>query len=119
MGQYYKVVNLDKKQYLEPHGFGNGAKLMEFASGGGTMMALGVLLADGNGCGGGDLDSSDPLVGSWAGDRIVIAGDYADRSWNAENPSDERTLYQRLDEDGFKDISADIRRVLVEAGESV
>ena len=79
MGQYYLVVNLDKRQYLHPHDCLDGMKLMEFAGGNcGTMACLVVLLADGNGRGGGDLDSDDPLIGSWAGDRIVVAGDYAD-----------------------------------------
>ena len=84
MGQYYYVVNLDKKQYLCPHKFNDGAKLMEFGhSTEGTLLALTVLLADGNGRGGGDLhiearQDMRKLLGSWAGDRIVIAGDYAD-----------------------------------------
>ena len=79
MGQYYVIVNLDKGEYLHPHRFNDGLKLLEFGSSGcATMLALAVLLADGNGRGGGDLDSDDALVGSWAGDRIVVAGDYAD-----------------------------------------
>jgi hypothetical protein len=79
MGQNYYIVNPKKRQYLHPHKFGDGLKLMEFgASGSGTMMGLAVLLADGNGRGGGDLRSENPLIGSWAGDPIVIAGDYAD-----------------------------------------
>ena len=28
MGQYYKVVNKTKKEFLDPHSFGHGAKLM-------------------------------------------------------------------------------------------
>jgi 3-deoxy-D-manno-octulosonic acid (KDO) 8-phosphate synthase len=31
MGQYYKIVNVDKKQYLSPWTFHEGAKLMEFS----------------------------------------------------------------------------------------
>ena len=42
------------------------------------MLGLAILLADGNNRGGGDLRSEHPIIGSWAGDRIVIAGDYAD-----------------------------------------
>ncbi len=76
MGQYYKIVNLDKRQYLHPHKFGDGLKLLEFGAGGsGTMCGLAILLADGNGRGGGDLRSNASVIGSWAGDRIVIAGD--------------------------------------------
>ena len=79
MGQYYKVVNTTKKQVMIPHSFGSGAKLMEFSSDGMSIMqGLAVLLADGNGRGGGDLNSSNSIVGSWAGDQIVVAGDYAD-----------------------------------------
>ena len=79
MGQYYLIVNIDKRQYLNPHKCGDGLKLLEFASGScGTLAALAILLADGNGRGGGDLHSDNPVIGSWAGDRIAIAGDYAD-----------------------------------------
>ena len=79
MGQYYRVMNVTKKQYMKPHDFGEGAKLMEFSmSNGGIMTALAVLLANSNGRGGGDIRSDDPLIGSWAGDRIVVCGDYAE-----------------------------------------
>jgi len=79
MGQYYLTVNLDKGEYLDPHKFGDGLKLLEFGdSASGTMTGLAILLADGNGRGGGDLRSENPVIGSWKGDRIVVAGDYAD-----------------------------------------
>jgi hypothetical protein len=121
MGQYYKIVNLDKRQYVHPHRLGNGVKLLEFGcSAMGALTAVAILLADGNGRGGGDLyqtgtvkgsakdigyqafpkkvpddmrvdhewdhdkgkvvfQSRVPkIIGSWAGDRIVVAGDYAD-----------------------------------------
>ena len=79
MGQYYKIVNIKKKQYISPHTFGDGSKLMEFSmSANGVLAGLSILLADGNGRGGGDLNSDNPIVGSWAGDNIVITGDYAD-----------------------------------------
>lgn len=80
MGQYYKIVNVKKKQYITPHTFGDGAKLMEFGmSANGVLAGLAILLADGNGRGGGDLNSENEIIGSWAGDNIVIAGDYADQ----------------------------------------
>ena len=88
MGQYYLLVNIDKKEFLHPHKLGDGLKLMEFAgSGDGTMLALGLLLADGCGRGGGDFHArkgSNPdlaLIGRRKGDRIVIAGDYADKGF--------------------------------------
>lgn len=97
MGQYYKIVNLDKRQYLRPSDFKDGAKLMEFgASGQGTMSALAVLLAHGNGRGFGDCRSEDPIVGSWAGDRIVVTGDYADPG-GFGLPPDGESLYEIAD----------------------
>lgn len=133
MGQYYLVVNLDKQQYLHPHRMGDGLKLMEFGSSAdGTMMGLAVLLADGNGRGGGDLRSDHPIIGTWAGDRIVIAGDYADDG-NHVDPSfitvdllakarDDRclepdeelgdfNLYQ-IASYSFEDVSAQVRESL-------
>ena len=96
MGQYYLIVNVDKGEYLNPHRFGDGLKLLEFGpSGSGTMTGLAVLLADGNGRGGGDLGSDHPIIGSWAGNRIVVAGDYAD-PWNFIPEGDMNELYHKL-----------------------
>lgn len=81
MGQYYKPVNLTKKEFLYSHTFGDGLKLTEFGfSSMGMMAGLAILLADGNGQGGGDIneDAVTGVVGRWRGDKIVIAGDYAD-----------------------------------------
>ena len=117
MGQYYHIVNIDKRESLNPHILGDGLKLMEFASGGGTMTALAILLSDGNGRGGGDFRGESPRIGSWAGDRIVIAGDYADPGkWGfpkCEMPDtpDGVTLYAIASET-FEDISEEMREVI-------
>ena len=114
MGQYYLTVNLDKREYLYPHKFGDGLKLLEFGdSGGGTMTGLAILLADGNGRGGGDLDSENPIVGSWAGDRIVIAGDYADEGRFVEpghgHDNDNLHIYAS---EHFTDISGEVIKAM-------
>ena len=103
MGQYYKIVNVKKKQYITPYIFGDGAKLMEFSmSASGVLAGLAILLADGNGRGGGDLSSENEIVGSWAGDNIVIAGDYADKGKFVKHP--EQNLYEVSQAEG-EDIS--------------
>ncbi len=57
MGQYYGIYNLNKKEYMNPHKFDDGAKLLEFAcSQDGILTPLTILLAHGNGRGGGDLN---------------------------------------------------------------
>jgi len=106
MGQYYKIVNIKKKQYITPHTFGDGAKLMEFSmSASGVLAGLAILLADGNGRGGGDLHSENDIVGSWAGDNIVIAGDYADTGKFVKEP--EQNLYEVASSEG-EDISVKV-----------
>ena len=83
MGQYHIVANLDKKEFLDPTAFGSGLKLLEFGCDGTSVMTgLTLLLAASNGYGGGDFPVRDDrwsdLPGRWAGDRVVIAGDYDD-----------------------------------------
>ena len=125
MGQYHLVVNLDKQQYLHSCRLGDGQKLLEFADGGATLTALAILLAKDNGRGIGDLHVAPPdapverwerngfkrvrnprahLVGSWGGDRIVIAGDYGDKE-------SEESLYA-LAKRTFEDVSAPLRELI-------
>ena len=88
MGQYHLTVNLDKREFLDPHKLGDGLKLREqLASEAGVAASLLLLLAASNGRGGGDLKGKynyDPssnktgVIGRWAGDRIVVIGDYGE-----------------------------------------
>ena len=110
MGQYYKIVNIKKKQYISPHTFGDGSKLMEFSmSASGVLAGLAILLADGNGRGGGDLHSENDIIGSWAGDNIVVAGDYADAGKFVKEP--DQTLYEVASSEG-EDISVKVLEAL-------
>lgn len=70
MGQYYKVVNADKKLYFTPWEVGgNGAKLMEWSYNRNEMvLALMNLLAN-----------------EWKGDRVYVVGDYAEAN-NEKEP---------------------------------
>lgn len=80
MGQYHKLVNLDKKEIVHPHQIGNGLKLREQVGWDySTSTVLVMLLAACSGRGGGDFEEHK-LVGSWAGDRIAFIGDYAEPS---------------------------------------
>lgn len=98
MGQYYMVVNRDRKEYLHPHRIGSGLKLWEICAGD-LPRLLAYLLRQSTGRGGGDpsvpyqqfadgdgdvdwdaleaaIEERFPHCGRWAGDRIVIVGDY-------------------------------------------
>lgn len=85
MGQYHLIANLDKHEFLNPWDMGEGAKLLEWGYGSGTMLtAMAILLAVSNGRGGGDYHGNeqdptlDEWVGRWGGDRIAVVGDYAE-----------------------------------------
>jgi len=71
MGQYYKPINMDKKQFVYSHTYNNGLKLMEHSWVGNAFVnVVENLIAEG---------------GAWHGDRIVWAGDYADEEKNRKN----------------------------------
>lgn len=83
MGQYWKVVNLDKREFIHPHKLGSGLKLWEQLSASpGTGAAMIILCAAmPRPRGGGDLEMDDDIarrtIGRWAGDRVCLVGDYA------------------------------------------
>jgi hypothetical protein len=119
MGQYHYIVNLDKKEFVNPGKFGDGLKLMEFGlSGRGAMAALAVLLSNSRHMGGGDLNSDDTeYYGRWAGDRIVIAGDYAGEGDACEKDGD--NIYTQCLCGGYWDVSEKTRNVILKAGEDI
>ena len=104
MGQYHKVYNLDKKEMINGHHIDNGLKLMEQCGHKkSTADAVWLLIANSNGRGGGDAREHD-LIGSWAGHRIIVQGDYADKG----DPS----FLSDDDLDGYFDISEQVRQML-------
>ena len=111
MGQYHKVYNIDKKEYIEPHEINNGLKLVEqigFEES--TSTALFLLLANSNGRGGGDVEDH-ALIGSWAGDRIVIQGDYAEEG--------DTGFISDREIDGYLDISHQVKDMFNHIRESL
>jgi len=78
MGQYWKPVNIDKREFIHPHDLDEGLKLWEIVANKRTMQGLSILLAAMPVCrGGGDLPPAE-IIGRWAGDRVAIVGDYAE-----------------------------------------
>jgi hypothetical protein len=104
MGQYHKVYNVSKREFIHPHRIDNGLKLMEqVGHERSTATALFLLLANSNGRGGGDARPHD-LIGHWAGDRILIQGDYAEKGDPAYKSP--KTL------DAYTDISSQVLDML-------
>lgn len=98
MGQYHKVYNLDKREFIHAHDIDNGLKLLEQCGPGATPTtsdAVWLLLANSNGRGGGDAPKH-PMVGRWAGDRLVVQGDYAEERDTAYLTEEQREAYTNI-----------------------
>ena len=80
MGQYHKLINIDKKEYVTGWDIGIFAKHLEQVGYDGSMsdVLYILMIAQGNERrGGGDIDGHD-IIGSWVGDRVAVVGDYFD-----------------------------------------
>jgi hypothetical protein len=76
MGQYHKLVNLDKQEQVSPYAIGLLGKQFEHTgSPGGLSDALYLLTMISPESGGGDFPLTE-ASGRWAGDRVVVVGDY-------------------------------------------
>lgn len=129
MGQYHKLVNLDKREFVHPHQLGDGLKAWEqFASGpGGIGSAMILLTVCPDPRGGGDLPEG-PFMGRWHGDRVLLVGDYAE-SDDFDFDTDPSLIYQLTSDDQvikglsaeavetlrFTDITVGVRKVMAES----
>jgi hypothetical protein len=76
MGQYHSLINIDKKEIVDPHGLGLGAKQLEHLGFQGSLSdALYLLMMTSPQRGGGDLPIT-LMSGHWRGDRVLVFGDY-------------------------------------------
>lgn len=141
MGQYWLPVNLDKKEFVDPHRLGSGLKLWEQLSAhpatGAALVILCAAMPEPRGGGDFDLDanwhgpertlpehnvSAGPMpreyppvaartIGRWAGDRIALVGDYA----TDDDLSAEfaaGSIYLQCREGEYFDISDDVCAVI-------
>ena len=113
MGQYWKPVNLTKREFINPHRLASGLKLWEILANDHVGKALVVLTAAmPEPRGGGDLQEN-PTIGRWAGDQIAIIGDYAEDSDLASSPVPASEIYGLCGEpDGFTDITDQVCAVI-------
>jgi hypothetical protein len=83
MPQNYIIINEDKREYIHPYTFDDGAMFECFGYGrNATLTGLAFLLTyhQNNGLGGGDWKTNNGIImGRWARDRIRIIGDQASR----------------------------------------
>ena len=113
MGQYFKPACPDTKEYLYSHAFGDGLKLMEFASGTAMISGMALLLALPAEDERGSWTGNSQLRGKWAGKRLVVTGDYADEGRFVPPEHQDINLYRYVSDAG-SDISERVMRALGE-----
>ncbi len=93
MGQYFRAVNVTKREYVDSWDIGGVAKLWEWCANR-TAGIFPFLLRKSSQRGGGDIDLTEPTyAGRWAGDEVYLVGDY-----------DESDLFQKAEQE-FANIS--------------
>ena len=123
MGQYFKAVNTDKREYVCPWCIGGGAKLWEWAANTqGSIFTLLLRKSDEGGggdyygyhrgCGeGGAIQCPvSPIAGRWAGDRVVLVGDY-DSSGLYGSLTEYRNISQELVDEWNNFIELDDKKL--------
>jgi len=114
MGQYHILANIDKKEKVEPYGIGLGLKQWEhLGEFNGTLAdAMYILVMTSPARGGGDLPRTE-ISGRWAGDRVVILGDYTEEN-DIRGVAQAQGLYREADNN-----YADITHLVADAFEKV
>lgn len=77
MGQYFILVNLDKKEFISSWDIDGLAKFFEWCANK-QAGVIPFLLRQSTDRGGGDINEEYKLAGHWAGDRITLVGDYGE-----------------------------------------
>jgi hypothetical protein len=109
VGQYHRLVNIDKQEVVDPHGLGLGSKQWESQVGceGSLADAMYVLTMTSASAGGGDLPFTD-ISGRWCGDRVLIVGDYTGAD-AVPGFTGADAIYQLSTTPQYKDITGEVR----------
>ena len=74
MGQYFIIVNIEKREYIHPHDIKRGAKLLELSKDPIIYGLMSLLQAK-------NKEKTALYVGAWANDKILFIGDSEDSSF--------------------------------------
>lgn len=83
MGQYYKPISIERKEFVYSHDYGNGLKLMEHSWIGNNFVGV--------------VENLIKRGGAWHGTKILWAGDYADSETGKE---DSKNMYRIVGDEG-------------------
>ena len=108
MGQYFLVVNTDKKQFIDAWKFGEGVETLQAVSGY-HAQAIALLTCRMDQV----RDTAGNLLGSWSCDQVIAAAEYASTENGAAS-----NLYKTAREE-FEDISYKALAMLCDTHEPV
>ncbi len=111
MGEYDKICNLDKKELLSPEFFGQLNKLADWKDTPGILFGLSILLQVSNN-NLRDHNLQKALYGRWAGDRVLVIGDYFTGKIGEIDWSEDYHSTLTSSKNGWTDISEHIRNIM-------
>lgn len=113
------ILNFTRQEYLSPEDCGEGGGFPAiYASHGGVLLLLAILLADGNGQGGGDLRSDATIIGTWRGNRLAIVNETVTDSALSQIGVEQVPLYEQA-KVMWKNVTAEAIEAVKQGGESV
>ena len=119
MGQYWKPVNLTKREFINPHKLKTGLKMVEQAFSSDIAAAMVILLSVmPQRRGGGDMQSN-PFIGRWAGDMVVFVGDYSIDEDMPNSPVPFGTAYALTHGDDYTDVTGVMHKAFTDVTDDV
>lgn len=109
MGEYFRYVNLDRREYFDIDALGGATKASGIGRNLGARAFALLLTRRGGGGAGGQV-----AVGSWAGDRVAVIGDYIEPNALGVATGSERNLWSVVDEE-YRDISSSVAVMLLDS----
>ena len=102
MSQYYKVVNLDKKQFFSPSIFNDGVKLGAVMNGIHPYVVGRLLLTEF------EFPVEEFHIGYWSGDKIAIIGDESANEFNDQQKEFQNIgaelLFSFINDENFREL---------------
>jgi len=119
MGQYWKPVNLTKREFINPHKLKTGLKMVEQAFSADIAAAMVILLSVmPQRRGGGDMQNN-PFIGRWAGDMVVFTGDYSIDEDMPNSPVPFGTAYALTHGEDYTDATGVMHKAFTDVTDDV
>lgn len=113
MTQHFFIVNIDKKEFLNPLIFGNDEKIDDIISNAVTMVAISLLIFDGNGKGKDEYDNDNDIAYTTSSNMGARYLDFVDKDEEKVKEWKEIMLNSGLKVSGINDFGKERHYTLI------